>query len=439
MVSRRSLLYSRPHVNTIDTPGTLTAAKARRRLIPFLFLLYVVSYLDRINVGFAALQMNRELGFSAAVYGLGAGVFFIAYVLFEVPSNLALDRVGVRFWIARIMITWGVVSSAMMFVKGPTSFYALRFLLGAAEAGFFPGIILYLTRWFPAEERAHAVAWFMTATALAGVIGAPLSGTLLALDGVRGLGGWQWLFLLEGVPAVALGIAVPFYLPERPADARWLTPAERALMTARVAADLEAARANGTHEIGAAFRSGRVWLLGTVYFCLVLALYGIGFWLPQIVQALSGLPTFGVAMVSALPYAAAAVTMVPIGRRADRSGDHGRWVAGCAAVGSAAFLTAAAVRGPVPSLAAISLAAVGIWGTFGPFWSLPASFLSGPAAAAGIALVNSIGNVGGFVGPYLVGYVREATGSFAAGLVVLGLALAAAAALALAARASAGR
>ena len=425
----------------MSAPADMTAdaaalGKARRRLIPFLFVLYVVSYLDRINVGFAALQMNRELGLSASVYGLGAGVFFIAYVLFEVPSNLALDRVGVRIWIARIMITWGLVSSAMMLVRGPASFYALRFLLGAAEAGFFPGIILYLTRWFPAEERAHAVAWFMTATALAGVVGAPLSGALLALDGVRGLAGWQWLFLLEGIPAVALGVAVPFYLPERPADARWLTPRERAWLTDRVAADQALARARGHHQLGAAFRSGRVWLLGALYCCLIIALYGVGFWLPQIVQAISGLPTFGVAVLSALPYAAAAATMVPIGRLADRSGDHGRWVAGCAALAAAAFVTAAAARGPVLSLAAISLAAVGVWGSFGPFWSLPASFLSGPAAAAGIALVNSIGNVGGFVGPYLIGYVREATGSFAAGLVVLGLSLAVASTLALAARAS---
>ncbi len=422
-------------MNTIPHPGTLTVSNAKRRLIPFLFLLYVVSYLDRINVGFAALQMNRELGLSSTVYGLGAGIFFLSYVLFEVPSNLVLDRVGVRLWIARIMITWGLISSAMMFVRGPRSFYLLRFLLGAAEAGFLPGIILYLTRWFPSDERAHAVAWFMTATALAGVIGAPLSGVFLALDGAAGLAGWQWLFLLEGVPAVLLGILVPVYLPERPANARWLTPEEREWLTARVSAEDEAARERGHHQLGPALRSLQVWLLGCVYFCLVLALYGIGFWLPQIVQALSGLPTFSVVSLSALPYAAAAATMVLIARQADRSGAYRAWVARCAAVGAAAFILATLVSGPALSLAAISIAAVGIWGCFGPFWSLPAAFLSGPAAAAGIALVNSIGNVGGFVGPYVVGYVHDVTGSFTAALAVLGLSLAIAAALAHGARA----
>jgi len=416
---------------TSDRAALLTGAsalrKARRRLIPFLFLLYIVSYLDRINVGFAALQMNRALGFSAAVYGFGAGIFFLSYVLFEVPSNLALDRIGVRIWIARIMITWGLLSSAMMFVRGEASFYALRFLLGAAEAGFFPGIILYLTRWFPSAERARAVAWFMTATALAGVLGGPLSGALLALDGRGGLGGWQWLFLLEGLPAIALGCVVPFYMTERPADARWLTPEERDWIASGVARDQDTAARGGHTQLGPALRSPRVWLLGMLYFCLVIALYGISFWLPQILQAFSTRPTFAVAVLSSVPYMAAAITMVPIGHAADRHGAYGKWLAGSAAVASAGFFAAAGLANPLASFAALCVAAVGVWGTFGPFWSLPAAFLSGPAAAGGIALINSIGNVGGFVGPYAIGYVRGRTGSFGAGLAVLGVALAAAA------------
>ena len=222
-------------------------ARVRRRLIPFLFLLYVVAYLDRINVSFAALQMNEALGFSSAVYGLGAGVFFISYVLFEVPSNLILHRVGVRLWIARIMITWGLISSAMMFVQGTTSFYVLRFLLGGAEAGFFPGIILYLTRWFPADERARAIALFMTATALAGIVGGPVSGLLLSMQGFAGLQGWQWLFLLEGVPAIVLGVAVLAWLPNGPAEAAWLDPREREWLAARLAAD-DAAAAGSAHD-----------------------------------------------------------------------------------------------------------------------------------------------------------------------------------------------
>jgi len=409
-------------------------ARVRRRLIPFLFLLYVVAYLDRINVSFAALQMNEALGFSSAVYGLGAGVFFISYVLFEVPSNLILHRVGVRLWIARIMITWGLISSAMMFVQGTTSFYVLRFLLGGAEAGFFPGIILYLTRWFPADERARAIALFMTATALAGIVGGPVSGLLLSMQGFAGLQGWQWLFLLEGVPAIVLGVAVLAWLPNGPAEAAWLDPREREWLAARLAAD-DAAAAGSAHDaFGAALRSGRLWALAFLYFSIIITFYGVSFWLPQILQSLSGLGDLSVAFLSALPYIVAAAGMVLVGRRSDRTGGRARLVCGCALVGAAGFGAAATFTNPVASLIALSVTAFGVWGTLGPFWAMPPAFLRGTAAAGGIAVINSVGNIGGFAGPYVVGYVREATGDFAAGLWLMSGCLVVAAAIAFALR-----
>src|SRR5262245_29611860 len=261
--------------------------KVTRRLIPFLFLLYVVAFLDRVNVGFAALQMKADLGLSDAVYGLGAGIFFLGYFLFEVPSNLILERVGPRWWIARIMISWGVISSCMMFVRGEAAFHSLRFLLGVAEAGFFPGMILYLTYWFPSAERARAVALFMTATAMSGVVGGPVSGALLEMDGIGGLAGWQWLFLLEGLPAIALGFVVLAVLGDRPEDARWLEPQERSWLVARLAAERETVAAHHGTELRRAFADLRVWWLGLLYFALVSGIYGVSLWLPQIVAGLA--------------------------------------------------------------------------------------------------------------------------------------------------------
>lgn len=415
-------------------PDDVALAKARWRLLPLLFLLYVVAYLDRINVGFAALQMNAAVGLSAAAYGLGAGVFFVSYTLFEVPSNLILERVGARLWIARIMITWGAVSSAMMFVRGEVSFYTLRFLLGAAEAGFFPGMILYLTYWFPATERARATAYFMTATALSGLVGGPVSGALLAMDGLLGLGGWQWMFLVEGVPAILLGFVVLAWLPDRPAGARWLSPEERTALAARLQAE-DARHGHGRHHtLGAALRAGRVWLLAVLYFTIVIGLYGISFWLPQILQGQSDWSDVRVGVASALPYLAAAVGMVIVAAHSDRTGER-RWhVACCTWTAAAGFALASRTSTAPASLAALSLAAVGVWGAFGPFWTLPAAFLSGTAAAGGIALVNSVGNIGGFAGPYVLGFVRDRTGRFEAGLLVLATVLALGGLLALAAR-----
>ncbi len=402
-----------------EDPSTTAVAALRRRLIPFLFLLYVVAYLDRVNVGFAALEMNRDLGFSAAVYGLGSGIFFVSYTLLEVPSNLMLARHGARIWIARIMLTWGLVSVGMAFVHDTFTFYVLRFLLGAAEAGFFPGIIYYLTQWFPARDRARAVALFMTGTAIAGVIGGPISSALLLLDGLWGLQGWQWLFVVEGIPALVLAPVVLRRLDDRPDTVTWLSDAERAWLTTTLATEARE-RTGAHHDLRSAFASGRLWTLAAIYFCIVLAFYGVSFWLPQILQQLSHYPSSAVALISAVPYVVAAVGMVAVGVRSDRTGER-RWhVAVPALVGAAGFVAAATVPPSVAlSLAALSVAALGVWGALGPFWALPTAFLRGRAAAGGVALVNAVGNIGGFVGPTLVGYARDATGSFAAGLWVL--------------------
>lgn len=413
-------------------PSETAIAALRRRLIPFLFLLYVVAYLDRVNIGFAGVDMNRDLGFSATVFGLGSGVFFVSYTLLEVPSNVILARVGARRWIGRIMLSWGVVSIAMAAVHDASTFYVLRFLLGAAEAGFFPGIIFYLTQWFPMRERAHAVALFMTGTAIAGVVGGPISSALLLLDGVAGLHGWQWLFVVEGVPAVLLAPVVWRRLDERPEDAHWLSPAERTWLIETLAAEARPTP-GATHHLRGALTSPRLWLLACVYFCLVLAFYGVSFWLPQIVQSLGTYPSWMVALIASVPYVVAAVGMVVVGAHSDRTGER-RWhVAGPALVGALGFLAAAAApRAVVPALAALSVAALGIWGALGPFWALPTAFLRGSAAAGGVALVNAVGNIGGFVGPTVVGYARDATGSFAAGLWVLAAGLVVGAGLTLA-------
>lgn len=396
--------------------------KAARRLLPFLFLLYIVAYLDRINVSFAALHMNQDIGLSAAAYGLGAGLFFIGYFLFEVPSNLILARVGPRFWIARIMVSWGLVSMAMAWVEGERSFYALRFLLGLAEAGFFPGIILYLTYWFPPAYRARIIALFMTATAVAGLVGSPISGTLLTLHGWLGLKGWQWLFLLEGLPAVALGILVWFTLPDRPQQARWLTPAEKEILGRSLDPGDEPSR-RPRPTLGALL-SPAAWRLSLAYLALVIGMYGVGMWLPQMLKGLSHWGDLGIGLLTAVPYLAAAVGMVWMGRHSDRCRERRIHVTLSLLAASAGLAASAATDSLVLSLLALSLAAVGIWGALGPFWAMATSFLSGSAAAAGIALINSIGNLGGFLGPYLMGWLKELTLHYTAGLAALAAILA---------------
>ena len=411
-------------------PAESAIAKASRRLIPFLVLCYAVNFLDRVNVGFAALAMNEDLGFTPEVFGFGAGIFFVGYILFEVPSNLALARFGARIWIARIMISWGLVAIAMAFVAGETSFYALRFALGVAEAGFFPGIILYLTYWFPREERARIVSLFMTAVPIATVVGGPLSGALLGLHGLGGIAGWRWLFIIEGIPAVLLGIVAFKFLTDRPKDAHWLAPEERTALERRLEAEAEDTRAIGYAGIGQALTNPRVIELGLLYFCLVIGLYGIGFWMPQVLKTFD-LSNLAIGFLTAVPYLIAAISMVIAGRHSDATGERIWHVALPLFLSGAAFAWSAHA-GPLPLvMLALSLATLGIYAAIGTFWSLPTSILTGTGAAAGLALINSIGNCGGFAGPVIVGQLKGATGNFTAALLFLAGALAVAGALAL--------
>ncbi|HYT04435.1 MAG TPA: MFS transporter [Gemmatimonadales bacterium] len=418
-----------------ETVLTAVTAKITRRLIPYLFLCYIVNYLDRFNISFAALEMKADLGLGDAVYGLGAGMFFVGYVTFEIPSNLILQRLGARWWLARIMVTWGALSCCMMFVRTPVSFYVLRFLLGLAEAGFLPGMIFYLTHWIPARDRAGVFALFLTSTALAGVVGGPVSAALLTLRGLGGLAGWQWLFLVEGLPAVLLGVTTLFYLPDHPAEARWLSEPEQAWLEDTLRAERRALEQTHRLTLWQALTHGRVWRLCLLYFSTIIGFYGVAFWLPQIVQSFSGLSNAETSLISALPYLAASVGMVLIARHADRTGEKRRHVAFPAFAAAAGLVLGALVqRYPVAAFLALCLSATGIWSTLGPFWSLPTTFLTGTAAAGGIALINSVGNIGGFVGPTVVGLLRERTHRFESGLLVLAAALLVAGALALSLR-----
>jgi len=406
-----------PHARTLEQ---ITLTRVTRRLLPFLLLLYIVCFLDRVNVGFAALRMNQDLAFSPAVYGFGAGVFYLGYVVFEVPSNLILARMGARVWIARIMITWGLLAAAMMFVQGPLSFYTLRFLLGVAEAGFFPGIIYYMSGWFPAAQRARATARFMIAIPLSSVVGGPLSGALLGLNGSFGLAGWQWLFLLEGLPAVVLGFVVLGYLTDRPENARWLAPAERAWLSTHMSQEREHCARHYGSSARQALSNHTVWQLGLLTFlCTGFGQQVLGLWLPQIVSSFSNLSDFLVGIVSAVPYLIAAVAMVLVGAHSDRSGERILYVAGCAIIAAVGFLASAYLHSPALSVLALSVAAAGLLSAHGPFWALPPTFLSGRGAASGIALICSIANLSGFVGPYAIGLLKGASGSFHSGLLLL--------------------
>ena len=407
------------HVPASDAESR-TLAKVGWRLIPFLGLLYFAAFIDRVNVGFAAAQMNRDLGFSAYVYGLGAGIFFIGYSLFEVPSNLILHQIGGRRWLARIMLTWAVVAGAMVFVKGATGFYILRFLLGVAEAGFFPGVVYYLTYWVPAAGRARLGGAFMTAIPISTALGGPLSSALLRLDGSLGLAGWQWLFLTETIPSLLLGLVTLAYLPDTPADARWLTTEERHWLTAELDAEKSAPRGDAPVKVVRTLLSARVLALSLCYFGFVLGLYGVILWVPQIL-AHAGIAPGNVGMAVAIPYTVAAIAMVWWSRRSDRLQERVRHIAVASVV---AFLglagSAVLVESPLLSAAAISIGAAGTLAIAPIFWTMPASLLSGAAAAGAIALINAIGNLGGFVGPYMIGAIKDATGSFTWGLLAVG-------------------
>jgi len=401
--------------------GELEASTIRAissRLIPFLVLAYFFSYLDRVNLGFAALTMNAELKFSPIVFAWGAGIFFIGYFLFEVPSNLALEKFGASRWIARIMVTWGVISACMALVSGVWRFYTLRFLLGVAEAGFFPGIILYLTYWYPAEYRARFLAAFAIAVPVSTVIGAPISGLLLGLDGVMGLKGWQWLFIIEGIPSVLLGIVSWFYLTDRPEHADWLSAGQKEWLAAKLDAEIAAKEAVKRFTLAEALTSPKVITLSLIYFGFVGALYGMQFWLPQIVKAF-GLTNAQTGFVTAIPYLFGTIAMVLWARHSDATRER------VYHVGAPFFLTATALAvssfltDPTTTMVVLTLAAIGIFCIFAVFWTLPTAWLSGTAAAGAIALINSIGNLAGFGGPYLIGWVKEATGSTSSGLLVL--------------------
>jgi ACS family tartrate transporter-like MFS transporter len=397
-----------------------TLSKLKRRLLPFLLISYLLAYLDRVNVGLAALHMNADLGFSPTVYAVGSGIFFLGYFIFELPSNWLLDRVGARRWIARIMISWGALAAGMAFVAGPRSFYAMRFLLGMAEAGFLPGMVLYLSRWFPARQRTLVMGTFFLGVPLSFVVGAPLSGALLGLNNTFGIAGWKWLFLLEGVPTIVMGVLCLFVLTDTPADAKWLQPAERSWLAGVLRAE-EAARA-GTGSSGflSALRLPAIWAFGVAYIGINMGIYGISFWLPQIIKQF-GHTDFMTGLMFAFPYLLAAVVMVLWARHSDRTGER-RWHAVIPCLICSAGLGASAFLGnPTLSYLALMLAAIGIMTSMANFWALPTGMLAGSAAAGGIAFVNSIGNLGGFGGSYLVGYLRQNSHSFKLALVLLAI------------------
>lgn len=399
--------------------GSLERATMRRvawRLIPFICLLYFIAFIDRVNIGFAALTMNKDLGFSSAVFGFGAGVFFFGYFLFEVPSNIILDKVGARLWIARVMITWGFISGAFALVKGEYSFYTLRFLLGAAEAGFFPGIILYLSYWFPTRYRAGVVSLFMAAAPISVVIGSPLSSALLAMDGIWGLHGWQWMFIIEAIPAVVLGVMVLFYMTDRPEKAKWLSDDQRAWLVAQMNEERAAKQVAARHGILAGMADPRVLALALVYFGTSAGLYTLGIWAPQIIKSF-GLSTMAVGFLNGVPPTIAIIAMILWARHSDRTGERTWHVVIACIVASVGLMLAGGAASAVAVVAALSLVNIGISAAKPPLWAMPTMFLSGSAAAVGIATINSIGNLGGFVGPWAIGWIKDRTGSFTGGLI----------------------
>ena len=410
-------------------PSTLQATRVdpdavlrrvRRRLIPFAFICYVVAYIDRVNIGFAAAELQRDLGLSSSQFGLGAGLFFLGYCAFEIPSNLILERVGARRWIARIMIGWGIVSVGTMFISDVWTFMAARVLLGIAEAGFFPGMILYLTYWIPAADRARTGALFMMAAPVAVIVGAPVSEALLRLDGAFGLRGWQWLFLVEGLPAVVLGLLTLNVLTDRPEKANWLPPEEREWLTATMRDEQALREQVGKTSLRGTIASGTLWLLCGVFFLNTMVNYGMFLWLPKLLQDVTAAEGYTLSAITALPFAAALAAMVLVGRHSDRTGDRRLHVAACAATTAVGLLLAVAAQQQTALLIlAFAIAQMALRSLAGVFWAMPPQFLGGAAAAGGIALINSIGNLGGFVGPTVIGVLHDLTGGYTGGLLAL--------------------
>jgi ACS family tartrate transporter-like MFS transporter len=404
-----------------------TIGKVTKRLIPFLIVCYFIAYLDRVNVGFAALTMNKDLGLTASMYGFGAGVFFLTYFIFEVPSNLFLERFGARKWIARIMFSWGILSGIMAFIpnmavwfgmRNEHVFYGLRMLLGIAEAGFFPGIIFYLTLWFPSVYRARIIGFFMAAIPFSSVLGAPLSGMLLEMHGLAGLAGWQWLFIIEAAPALVLSVIVFYYLTDRPRDAGWLAADERAWLMQRLAAEEQQRKQVAHFGIIQAMFNPRVLALAFVYFGCALSNYGVGFFLPQIVKGF-GLTNTATGFVTAIPYVVGTIGMIWYGRRSDRKRQRSRDEAIALAIAGSGIALSTALDNPSLKMLALSISAFGVFSSLPVFWTLPTAFLSGASAAAGIATINSIGNLSGFVGPYAMGWIRDQSGSYTIGLLLV--------------------
>ena len=400
--------------------ASVTLRKVTLRLIPFLFVLYVVAWLDRVNVGFAGLQMNADLGFSSAAFGFGSGVFFLGYCLFEVPSNLVLHRVGARLWIARIMISWGVISTAMMFVRSAPTFYVLRFLLGAAEAGFFPGVVYYLSHWYPEGQRARAIAAFMTAVPVSGVVGGPLSGALLTLNGLFGLAGWQWLFLMEGIPAILLGVMVLFYLTDRPEAANWLSSEEKDWLVSSLAAERSSRDGKLSVGILAALTNRTIWHLGIIFLFAAIGFYGYSFWAPLAVKSLIERSDFGVGMILGAISAVTIIAMMLNSAHSDQTDERPLHVAIPLLISAAGFFGCAVLRQPILAVFFLALVPIGHCAAYGPFWSMPSRFLNGAPAAAGIAMVVTIANVGGLIGPTIIGAMKDRFGTHGPAFMLLG-------------------
>lgn len=408
----------------VPDPGGATVRKVTLHLLPFLFILYIVAYLDRVNFGYAALQMNSSLGINAELFGFLSGIFFIGYLIFEVPSNIILQKIGARIWIARILISWGIIVIITGFAQDALQLAVLRFLLGIAEAGFFPGVIYYITRWFRARDLARAVALFMTALTLANIAGAPISTWILDNIAWLGLEGWRWLFILEGIPAVFLGAVTFLILTDSPGDARWLTSGEKTWLITTIARERKENSREKPETLMTMLRNPRVWHLAVIYCMLTIGLYGIAFWMPQIIKGMNtGATNFETGLITVIPYSVAAIAMVLWSRHSDRSLERRFHTAIPPMLGGIGMIGSALAPTPLISILMLTLATAGIFCTFGPFWTLPPLLLGGTAAAVGIAVVNSLGNFGGFVGPSAVGFLTQVTGDTRSGLAVLGIAL----------------
>jgi len=396
--------------------------RAAWKLIPFLLVLYIISFLDRVNVGFAKLQMLKDLSMSDAAFATGAGIFFIGYFFFEVPSNVLLKKFGARMWIARIMISWGIISACMIFVKGEWSFYGLRFLLGLAEAGFFPGVIFYLTLWYPSKLRSTRTAWFVAAIAVSGVIGNPISGWIMdTLTGAMKLTGWQWLFLSEGIPSIIVGFWVIYYLNSSIEEAKWLTTDEKALLASNLLAE---DKHKTEHKLSDAFASGKVWVLCAIYFTLMIGLYGIAFWLPTIVKAFGIKGYFGVGVITAIPYGVAVIGMILLSHHSDKTGERRlHYVLNVTAGAIGLVLSGVFASNPVLAIFFLSIGTLGVIGSMPLFWPLPSAFLAGTAAAAGIGIVNSVGNLGGYIGPNIPIWAKLVSSDKSAALYIIALIL----------------